>query len=994
MDDKTDDCGCCEGTDTETPRRLYNRPGLEQIDYRIGTHPEFKESMLARISSAAAPALRRLTTRDDADFSIALCDAAATMLDVLSFYQERIANENFLRTAGERRSILELARLIGYELSPGVAASTHLAFTLQEAPGLPRGIAETVTIPIGTRVQSVPGPDEQAQSFETVEAIQARPEWNVLRPKMRERQVLVADTEKVYLQGTANQLKIGDSLLFVWPERQVDATSDRWNIRRIQNLVIDHDVGQTIVALDSALSVSSIGSLTQNPKVYALRLRASLFGHNAPDWRLLSKDAKRGYLGLGEDDEIRDTQWPSFTIADISDPPGRGMRRTSVPSGAPNGSGLYGEYFGTKDLAQRNFTRIDAGIDFYWGESSPFGFPIDNFSIRWTGWVQAPSTGSYIFYTYSDDGVRLWVDGRRIINYWEDQWPQEREGRIYLIAGRKYNIRLEFYENTGGATVRLLWKPPGLDKQIIARQWLYPYDIPVYLDALYPQILRNSWIVLSTSENQDLYKVEAVTESSRTAFTLTGKTTRLLLQGENLHGQLHEHFNERLRDTAVFAHSDELSLGEVPITTDIPKDSDSITLDRRVEGLAPGRTLILSGTTVTGVDTSELLTLLEIEPEGYTKLVFTESLKNDYQRETVRLYANVAKATHGETVSEVVGSGNAVKANQRFVLRQAPLTHVSAATASGRASTLELRVNDLLWGEVPSLFGRAPAEPVYSTVTDDAGRTTVTFGDGIEGARLPSGQDNIRARYRKGIGTEGNVGAGKLTNLLSRPYSVNEVINPLAASGGQDAESGSAARANAPRTVLTLDRAVSVQDYEDFARSFAGIAKAHAKWIPAGPGRGIFITVAGEQGISVPETGGLHRNLLRSLRLYGDVLLPLRLSTYRLAAFSLRVGIRIRSDAESDPVLNQCRAVLKKAFDFNARHFGQMVSVDEVVAVLHGIPTIEAVNVRHLSRSDQLFPLLNPRLFAHLPEASLTSLPEPAELLLLDEQSLIVEQMP
>ena len=76
-----------------------------------------------RPSGPPRPRTARLfgRTRADSDFTIALCDAVATTLDVLSFYQERIANENFLRTATERRSILELARLIGYELAPGVA---------------------------------------------------------------------------------------------------------------------------------------------------------------------------------------------------------------------------------------------------------------------------------------------------------------------------------------------------------------------------------------------------------------------------------------------------------------------------------------------------------------------------------------------------------------------------------------------------------------------------------------------------------------------------------------------------------------------------------------------------------------------------------------------------------------------------------------------------------------------------------------------------------
>ncbi len=176
MNGQLDTCHCCEGLTAQTPAPVANRPGLAAIAYRVGTHSQFKQSMLAALSDITRPALQNLKARDDDDFSIALLDAAATMADVLTFYQERIANESYLRTATERRSLLELARLIGYELRPGVAASALLAFTMDESPGAP---LET-TVDIGTKVQSVPGPDEKPQTFETVEKITARVECNAI----------------------------------------------------------------------------------------------------------------------------------------------------------------------------------------------------------------------------------------------------------------------------------------------------------------------------------------------------------------------------------------------------------------------------------------------------------------------------------------------------------------------------------------------------------------------------------------------------------------------------------------------------------------------------------------------------------------------------------------------------------------------------------------------------------------------------------------------
>src|SRR5580765_2583943 len=103
------DCGCCEGLAVETPVEINNRPGLSAIAYRAGTQTRFKASMIARLSQAGLAELSKLRTRDDDDFTIALLDAWATVCDVLSFYQERIANESYLLTATERASIINLA---------------------------------------------------------------------------------------------------------------------------------------------------------------------------------------------------------------------------------------------------------------------------------------------------------------------------------------------------------------------------------------------------------------------------------------------------------------------------------------------------------------------------------------------------------------------------------------------------------------------------------------------------------------------------------------------------------------------------------------------------------------------------------------------------------------------------------------------------------------------------------------------------------------------
>src|ERR1700758_170589 len=111
-------CGCCAGVAIATPIAEYNAPGLAQITYRTGTWATFKESMLARLSSSDYPALQGLKTRSEDDFTVAFLDATAIVLDILTFYQERLANENYIRTAGELRSLTELSRLISYQPAP------------------------------------------------------------------------------------------------------------------------------------------------------------------------------------------------------------------------------------------------------------------------------------------------------------------------------------------------------------------------------------------------------------------------------------------------------------------------------------------------------------------------------------------------------------------------------------------------------------------------------------------------------------------------------------------------------------------------------------------------------------------------------------------------------------------------------------------------------------------------------------------------------------
>jgi predicted phage baseplate assembly protein len=359
-------------------------------------------------------------------------------------------------------------------------------------------------------------------------------------------------------------------------------------------------------------------------------------------------------------------------------------------------------------------------------------------------------------------------------------------------------------------------------------------------------------------------------------------------------------------------------------------------------------------------------------------------LRQLYKVESFSLNANVARATHGESVQEVLGAGNAGTEFQNFALKQPPLTYVSAANSSGATSTLALRVNDLLWYEVPSLYGSGPRDRVFTSRRDDAGNTSIGFGDGTTGARLPSGRVNVRARYRKGIGVSGSLKPGQLNLLLSRPPGLKAVTNPKATSGAQNPESLADARNNAPVTVLTLERAVSLTDYENFARGFAGVAKALATWFWDGYSRQIFVTIAGPGGSAIDSSNDTFGNLQSALRAAGDPFVPIRLASYSPVAFRFGAAVKVDADYETSAVLGAVEAALRSAFSFEARIFGQPVFLSQIVERVQSVPGVIALEVTRLYRPDQSGPALSERLLAALPALSGIGATVAAELLTLD----------
>jgi len=309
----------------------------------------------------------------------------------------------------------------------------------------------------------------------------------------------------------------------------------------------------------------------------------------------------------------------------------------------------------------------------------------------------------------------------------------------------------------------------------------------------------------------------------------------------------------------------------------------------------------------------------------------------------------VAEGTHGETKREVLGSGNARAAGQSFPLRSVPVTHVAAATANGAASTVQLRVDRILWKEADQFTDAGPDDRIFLIEIADDGSTSVLFGDGSQGARLPSGSENVAAVYRSGLGRGGNVGAESLSTLLDRPLGLKGVINPLPASGGADRDGPEDIRKNAPLPLMALDRLVSVSDYAAFSRAFAGIGKAESALIGAGGGAFVHVTIAGQDDASIEETSALMTSLTEALILLGDPLLPVRVQSRELLVLLLAANVRIDADREWAAVEPAIRTAVLAAFGFSRRAPGQDVFLSEVVAAIQSVPGVDYVDVDTLA---------------------------------------------
>ncbi|WP_326815188.1 MULTISPECIES: putative baseplate assembly protein [unclassified Streptomyces] len=1131
-------CGCGGHDERHAPKALYNAPGHTALNYRVGEYGSFLAAMLDRLASPAYPALRGLTVRTPDDPSVGLLDAWAVVGDLLTFHSERIADEGYLRTADEHRSLALLGRLVGHRPRPGIAADTHLAYTLDRDP---RAEDVPVLIPRGARANSVPSTsDEESQAFETSEDLIARWAWNELAVRRRRPALLTPDDlrkrPEIFVSGTGTSLQTGDRLLFVFGGDE-DTPGQRL-LLPVARIRIDRDDEVTAIGLPQS-APASLTELVAELRVWITEdQREAEEGEPTPDnpnprpvSRIIEDfDAQvlaplRADLGaiktpaqfaarlVEPHDRLAEAQaiaapyeevtaWfekleavvgelieraaelepsrPDTPAAASNSPamqalgavlPALRTRVVRPPSGARTLSHDPGRYFAPgSDLGAQLLSALDPrvadGMYAAWRRAAPavpallrdlqamrvtatpFGAtaPLKAVQdergrvVRQTDW---PLTGGALTamrvvfdtagrvpvsaeFQHVETGASVQVS---------ENLPAEKTfplgpGRISLMTRSAQDHDLSWLSRRPadsqepGVTARLMSglpertlfvSRPGDDGRVHVavhngeplERFLAPgehqqirhggYEVTlrytvgsepanvevgiatvpeqanrhvVALDSVYDGITVGSWVAIERPRkgadapdgipgDEKLKfvtsRVTAVRTAAYTNYGITGRGTELTLAEPWL--DEHDVLLSAIRDATVHAGGEALRPADEPLGEDV--HGNELELTELYDGLRPGRHLVVSGERTdipdtAGVHGTELVVIAAVEQQldpqlpgdhVHTKLTLTTDLAFRYRRDTLRIHGNVVPATHGESRDEPIGSGDAGRTNQTFTLWQAPLTWLPAGNPLGATPTLEVRVDGLLWHEVDSLAGRGPRERVYVSGTAGDGRTTVTFGDGMHGARLPTGHENVRAQYRFGTGRAANVGADRITQAMTRPLGVTAVTNPQPATGGAEADGPGLTRRTIPLAVSALDRLVSLTDYEDFARSRAGIGRAAAREIFDGRRRILHVTVAGIDDIAIADDSEVLRALRSSLADYGDSRLPVRVDVRELVLLLVAAKVKVAPDHTWTVVEPRLRQALLTQFGSGRRELGRPARLSEVLATAHAVPGVDYVDV-------------------------------------------------
>ena len=968
------DCGCgcggtcCAGVRPVTPLIQFNPPGRAAIRYRAGGYGDFFSSMLARLASR--PELAGYTTREPDDPGIALLDCWALVGDIVTFYAERQANEGYLSTAVQADSLAMLGQLVSYQPRPAVGASGYLAFTMD--PGA------VGVIPAGSQARSVAGPNQLPQTFETAETIAARADWNQLAVRLTRPAALAPDNASGYTQltlvGAALGLQPGNRLVF-----DFGSAADP-SVRVVTTVTPDFTAGLTVVQLaptgpvgvDAAREqlIADVETAVKNapagPVGRGVAGMLAEFEHAFRDPRPAAEfDAVAGLIReLTEELAITASRVPAAVAAWLAG------AVTDVLTQARTTLSLMGQ-------DQRRLTPDVAYLQLLAAAlTCP---PAEMEAERTGGQAQCDRAAPLISAAAILPALRLAPSAppatpTALAQAADTALDPQSSAVTAILAAADPRLAGVIAQAMGQQTATA----PAATASVTAltAKANPPADAEAGPNTQLPlngtpdSLVPGSWFV--TEQNIPggspplvtfVNRIVSVQQYSRElnlpapAPATYVPATTVNLGGVAWQGNGRDPFDQ----ITAYYGGVTVQLAAEPITDDV--GGAEIELAQTYDGLQPGQRLLITGERTdipgtAGIVASELSMVGGVEqrldpslPGDATLpvLALAAPLAYTYARDTVTINANVAAATQGETRAETLGSGAAGQAGQTFTLKQAtaanPLTWLPADNALGAADTLTVRVNGVAWQETDDLTQAGPGDQEYRTTTGSDGTVSVGFGDGVHGSRLPTGPENVTASYRIGGGAAGNVLAGQISQLASRPLGVNAVTNPLPTTGGADGDAPADVRTNAALPCLALDRLLSVQDYADFTAARAGIGKAAAAALTDGSREVIQLTIAGAADAPLDASDLLVTDLRAALAALGDPYLPVQVAVRELLLLVLSAGIKVDAAYSYDLVEPAVRAAALAAAGFARQALGQPVYLSQIVAAMQAVPGVDYVDV-------------------------------------------------
>lgn len=723
-----------------TPQVVTNPPGEATIADRVGDFGAFRRALLAPLAGEQALAGWRPAA---GDLGLQVLEWWAYLGDVLTFYNERIANESYLRTARSPQRLAELVALIGYRPKPGIGATGQVA--------LLRGAAhpnEPLSVPDGMALSSTATPGVPAQRFEV------QGDWTFPGPS----DVAVAlapDNDlalnaaggpaSVLLAGRVTTVAPGDELLLVARGWSASSDSD-WAWVQVAGVAASVDPGTG--TQNTQVTFSSSARFGPPPVV---------------DWLHLFGEAEH-LAGL---ELVRSTR----TLSDLIAGRERSQPHESI----------------------RPELRRSAPIDIFWSPGP--SAPVPSTAPQAPSYqLLRPSQTTSLFNQANPPGAVIDTSTAPLTAHLSAAVRSITPGELVLFDGAASGVGL----TSVASTSEVMWVMP------------YPAGAPAATTTPTPSPTPAPSIVVA-----------------HTALGLTTPDTSVLSAFPDPTAVT---LRYGFKPVGTVIGTPVASLSQLPATVQVPA------------GWSPAngsQTAILQDSTGYGLQvavTSAGDGEAQLAPSGATA---SEPPTPLYV--PLRLLLDLVPVTRGTTVaSETLGSGNSAVAGQSFSLQRSPLTYLFNGT--GISSTLEVYVGGIAWTEVPSLFDQDPAATVYTVMLAPDGSATVTFGDGVNGARLPTGTGNVVASYRYGSGAA-SPPAGRLTTITRPQPNLAAVANPIAVFGGLDAQTADDVRSDAPASVATFGPPISGTDYAVIAGQAPGVTRVGTVWSFDGTAQRTTVTV-------------------------------------------------------------------------------------------------------------------------------------------------------